>query len=46
LNATFGNAVELILGMIALKEGLVRVVQGNAEKKGVIFNLEIHHFTA
>ncbi|KAI8641401.1 calcium/proton exchanger [Parasitella parasitica] len=29
LNATFGNAVELILGMIALKEGLVRVVQAS-----------------
>jgi hypothetical protein len=29
LNATFGNAVELILGMIALKQGLIRVVQGN-----------------
>jgi calcium/proton exchanger cax len=29
LNATFGNAVELILGIIALKEGLIRVVQGN-----------------
>ncbi|CEP10019.1 hypothetical protein [Parasitella parasitica] len=29
LNATFGNAVELILGVIALKEGLIRVVQGN-----------------
>lgn len=28
LNATFGNAVELILGIIALKEGLIRVVQG------------------
>lgn len=28
LNATFGNAVELILGVIALKEGLIRVVQG------------------
>ncbi|KAG0182034.1 hypothetical protein DFQ28_007532 [Apophysomyces sp. BC1034] len=27
LNATFGNAVELILGIIALKEGLIRVVQ-------------------
>lgn len=33
LNATFGNAVELILGMIALKEGLVRVVQGKKKKK-------------
>ena len=29
LNATFGNAVELILGVIALKEGLIRVVQGS-----------------
>ncbi|KAG1055601.1 hypothetical protein G6F62_007231 [Rhizopus arrhizus] len=29
LNATFGNAVELILGMIALKEGLIRVVQAS-----------------
>lgn len=29
LNATFGNAVELILGMIALKQGLVRVVQAS-----------------
>jgi calcium/proton exchanger cax len=28
LNATFGNAVELILGVVALKEGLIRVVQG------------------
>ncbi|ORZ24219.1 Sodium/calcium exchanger protein-domain-containing protein [Absidia repens] len=28
LNATFGNAVELILGIIALKQGLIRVVQG------------------
>lgn len=33
LNATFGNAVELILGIIALKEGLIRVVQGNEKKK-------------
>lgn len=32
--------------MIALKEGLVRVVQGNAGNKGLLFNLEIHHFTA
>ncbi|CAO3639195.1 unnamed protein product [Mucor hiemalis] len=29
LNATFGNAVELILGIIALKEGLIRVVQAS-----------------
>ncbi|KAI8967281.1 calcium/proton exchanger [Mycotypha africana] len=29
LNATFGNAVELILGAIALKEGLIRVVQAS-----------------
>ncbi|KAI8973027.1 Sodium/calcium exchanger protein-domain-containing protein [Pilobolus umbonatus] len=29
LNATFGNAVELILGMIALNKGLVRVVQAS-----------------
>ncbi|KAG2216839.1 hypothetical protein INT45_009465, partial [Circinella minor] len=29
LNATFGNAVELILGVIALKEGLIRVVQAS-----------------
>ncbi|ORX58775.1 calcium/proton exchanger [Hesseltinella vesiculosa] len=29
LNATFGNAVELILGMVALKEGLIRVVQAS-----------------
>lgn len=28
LNATFGNVVELILGVIALKDGLIRVVQG------------------
>lgn len=32
MNATFGNAVELILGMIALKEGLIRVVQGKKKK--------------
>lgn len=32
LNATFGNAVELILGIIALKEGLIRVVQGKEKK--------------
>ncbi|CEI90868.1 Putative Calcium/proton exchanger [Rhizopus microsporus] len=32
LNATFGNAVELILGIIALKEGLIRVVQGKKTK--------------
>jgi len=29
LNATFGNAVELIVSIIALKEGLIRVVQGS-----------------
>lgn len=29
LNATFGNIVELILGIIALKDGLIRVVQGS-----------------
>ncbi|KAI9488248.1 Sodium/calcium exchanger protein-domain-containing protein [Zychaea mexicana] len=29
LNATFGNAVELILGIVALKEGLIRVVQAS-----------------
>jgi len=29
LNATFGNAVEMILGLFALNEGLVRVVQGS-----------------
>jgi Ca2+:H+ antiporter len=29
LNATFGNAVELILGFIALKQGLIRVVQAS-----------------
>ncbi|KAI9286282.1 Sodium/calcium exchanger protein-domain-containing protein [Umbelopsis sp. AD052] len=29
LNSTFGNAVELILGFIALKEGLIRVVQAS-----------------
>ncbi|KAI8068134.1 Sodium/calcium exchanger protein-domain-containing protein [Gilbertella persicaria] len=29
LNATFGNAVELILGVVALKEGLIRVVQAS-----------------
>ncbi|KAG2180033.1 hypothetical protein INT43_003820 [Umbelopsis isabellina] len=28
LNSTFGNAVELILGFIALNKGLIRVVQG------------------
>lgn len=28
LNATFGNVVELILGVIALKDGMIRVVQG------------------
>eukprot|EP00656_Telonema_subtile_P007999 TRINITY_DN13761_c0_g1_i1.p1 TRINITY_DN13761_c0_g1~~TRINITY_DN13761_c0_g1_i1.p1 ORF type:complete len:431 (-),score=154.34 TRINITY_DN13761_c0_g1_i1:210-1502(-) len=29
LNATFGNAVEMILSVFALKKGLVRVVQGS-----------------
>ncbi|GAA5795508.1 Vacuolar calcium ion transporter [Helicostylum pulchrum] len=29
LNATFGNAVELILALIALKQGMVRVVQAS-----------------
>ncbi|KAL1928302.1 hypothetical protein VTP01DRAFT_3218 [Rhizomucor pusillus] len=29
LNATFGNIVELILGIIALKDGLIRVVQAS-----------------
>ncbi|OZJ03019.1 hypothetical protein BZG36_03965 [Bifiguratus adelaidae] len=29
LNATFGNAIELILGLVALKEGLIRVVQAS-----------------
>ena len=29
LNATFGNAVELILGIIALKDGLLRIVQAS-----------------
>lgn len=29
MNATFGNAVELILGVVALDKGLIRVVQGN-----------------
>eukprot|EP01123_Difflugia_compressa_P003973 TRINITY_DN152_c0_g2_i1.p1 TRINITY_DN152_c0_g2~~TRINITY_DN152_c0_g2_i1.p1 ORF type:complete len:449 (-),score=83.49 TRINITY_DN152_c0_g2_i1:242-1588(-) len=29
LNATFGNAVEIIIAIIALKEGLVRVVQAS-----------------
>ncbi|KAI9002593.1 calcium/proton exchanger [Hyaloraphidium curvatum] len=29
LNATFGNAVELIVGIIALKDGLLRVVQAS-----------------
>ncbi|KAI7857425.1 calcium/proton exchanger [Circinella umbellata] len=29
LNATFGNVVELILGVIALKDGLIRVVQAS-----------------
>jgi len=29
LNATFGNAVELILGIIALTKGLIRVVQAS-----------------
>lgn len=29
LQATFGNAVEMILSIFALREGLVRVVQGS-----------------
>jgi len=29
LNASFGNAVELIVSILALKEGLIRVVQGS-----------------
>jgi Ca2+:H+ antiporter len=29
LNATFGNAVELIIGFLALKEGLLEVVQAS-----------------
>jgi len=29
LNATFGNAVEIIISIIALKEGLIRVVQSS-----------------
>jgi Ca2+:H+ antiporter len=29
LNATFGNAVELIISIIALKDGLIRVVQAS-----------------
>jgi len=29
LNATFGNAVELIIAIIALKEGEIRVVQAS-----------------
>ncbi|KAJ3278947.1 hypothetical protein HK104_001901, partial [Borealophlyctis nickersoniae] len=29
LNATFGNLVELIVGVLALKEGLIRVVQAS-----------------
>ncbi|ORY51540.1 calcium/proton exchanger [Rhizoclosmatium globosum] len=29
LNATFGNAVELIVGILALKDGLLRVVQAS-----------------
>ncbi|KAG2232472.1 calcium/proton exchanger [Thamnidium elegans] len=29
LNATFGNAVELILALIALKQGMIRVVQAS-----------------
>ncbi|ORY97591.1 calcium/proton exchanger [Syncephalastrum racemosum] len=29
LNATFGNVVELILGVIALKDGMIRVVQAS-----------------
>ncbi|KAJ3137672.1 hypothetical protein HK100_000445 [Physocladia obscura] len=29
LNATFGNAVELIVGVIALKQGLLRVLQAS-----------------
>ncbi|KAI9017675.1 hypothetical protein BC832DRAFT_545381 [Gaertneriomyces semiglobifer] len=29
LNATFGNAVEMIVGLIALKEGLITVVQAS-----------------
>ncbi|CAO3626844.1 unnamed protein product [Mucor fragilis] len=38
LNATFGNAVELILGIIALKEGLIRVVQGKSSVLGSILS--------
>ncbi|SAM00416.1 hypothetical protein [Absidia glauca] len=29
MNATFGNAVELILGVVALQKGLIRVVQAS-----------------
>jgi Ca2+:H+ antiporter len=29
LNATFGNAVELVLGILALRQGLIRVVQAS-----------------
>lgn len=36
LNASFGNAVELILGIIALTEGLITVVQGNRVARNVI----------
>ncbi|GBC08019.1 hypothetical protein RclHR1_07870002 [Rhizophagus clarus] len=38
LNATFGNAVELIVSIIALKEGQIRVVQASM-LGGIISNL-------
>jgi Ca2+:H+ antiporter len=38
LNATFGNAVELIVSIIALKEGQVRVVQASM-LGGIVSNL-------
>lgn len=45
LNATFGNAVELILGIIALKEGLIRVVQGKVTRMGVSVDVPINDLT-
>lgn len=38
LNATFGNAVELIVSIIALKEGQIRVVQASM-LGGIVSNL-------
>ena len=42
LNATFGNAVEMILAVFALREGLVRVVQGSL-LGSVLSNLLLVH---